>query len=276
MRQIMDPNLYNNTRRIIFSTIHDPKKGFDAAFDYMERTYRTKLSHNSYTGLMAEIQFYKNYKDAYSLTVSADVGDHTDFSGNLDGKPTRFDVTTNTDFKDFEDYEPYMGSGIEYKIAHYDHSTFSLVDILDLRFEKCSCGGYLFPFILMKTENTNRKNEPCGSNDQVLIKICNTCLHWSEQTRWSHISCCSPSEFYESIRGINEEENHALEQLDIYKTDMYKTFRREINGSIMALAEHNYKITKPDGDGEWFFDFVFINRAVSKHFPLEVEVGLID
>ena len=96
----MSAEEFNRIRRILFSTIHDQRRGFTAAYDYLEG-YRNKLGPASYAGLKAEIAFYQQYGQEFNLTVAGDMGEHADFAGKYGSEVSRFDVTTNINFKNF-------------------------------------------------------------------------------------------------------------------------------------------------------------------------------
>ena len=136
------------------------------------------------------------------------MGEHADFAGVLDTKATRFDVTTNLDFKKFDDYEPYMGQGPIYKIALMDKKSFDVIDIIDLAFPTCSCcGGYLISTIVLLDQNYNRHGESLWNNDQLLIDICTDCQNYIEKQRYTH----------EWLYSINEYNDSALDDDDSIK-----------------------------------------------------------
>ena len=104
---------YNQVRRILFCAVHNPSQGFSTAYEWMEKTYRRKLGAQSATGLMAELKFYERYRKDFKLTVAGDVGDHADFCGLFGSRATRFDATTNLDYKKFKTYEPFLGGELD-------------------------------------------------------------------------------------------------------------------------------------------------------------------
>lgn len=265
------PEDYNKIRRILFCTANNPEKGFSAAFDYLDSTYKTKLGDKGYIGMKAELLFYKSYKKELKLTVAGDMGEHADFSGQIDHSQVRFDVTTNINYKAFEDYEPFIGDGIKYKIALFDQSNFQLLDVLDLKFRKCECGGFLIPFILLKDQNFGENGECKWTNDQLLFEICTSCQSYEGKEKWTHHFLYSPSEFIGGISGdYNKEKIDKL--IQNYYINTYKYFRREFRDDIMVVAEAQYKITGRKGNGYWAFDFGFINKVVKDDFPIDVPI----
>lgn len=119
----MSAEVYNRIRRIVFSTANNPKKGFGLAREYLEG-YQDDLGPRGYIGLMAELNFYQQYGKEFNLTVAGDMGEHADFAGIYGGCATRFDVTTNPDFKQLSNYEPFITDGIRYQIAILDKPIF--------------------------------------------------------------------------------------------------------------------------------------------------------
>ncbi len=270
----MSAEIFNKTRRILFSTANNPTKGFATAYEWMEKTYKKNLGPKGYAGLMAELKFYERFGKEYMLTIAGDMGEHADFSGMYDKEITRFDVTTNISFKDFKDYEPYMGDGIKYKIALCDKNNFEVIDVLELGFNKCNCGGYLIPFILLRDQHYNSKGESTWSNDQSLMQICTECSEFSELNSWTHHFLYSPSEFASGLPD-DIDFNEQTKAVETYCVEHYKYFRREFREDIMAVAEHTYKITGRKGEGYWTFDFGFKNKAVAEEIPTDVDTGLI-
>lgn len=263
---------YNKIRRIIFSTVHNPAKGFTCAYDYLEG-YRANLGPRGYLGLKAELDFYKRYSREFSLTVAGDMGEHADFSGSYDSSPTRFDVTTNITVKDFSDYEPYMGQGLKYKIALLDKENFEVVDVYDLAFKRCSvCEGYLIPSIVLLEQNYNRHGESTWTNDQLLLDVCSGCNEYFEKQRFSHHSLFSAEEIFAAI-GYDEDDEYtlAINAAEQHIVDSYKYFRREFDEYLMTVAQHQYRVTEPDGGGYWVLQFSFKNMAISSEIPDDIE-----
>jgi len=270
----MSAEEYNRIRRILFSTVNDPQKGFSTAYEWLEKTYRRTLGAKGHAGLMAELKFYESYRKEYKLTIAGDMGEHADFSGEYDRNQTRFDVTTNLTYKQFKDYEPFVGDGIKYKIAFYDKKNFEIVDILELAFPKCNCGGFLIPFILLKGQNYNNHGEPRWTNDQILMEICTNCSEFKEKDRWSHHFLYSPSEFSKFLPEDMDNED-VKKEIENYNTIHYKYFRREYCDNLMAIAEPIYKVTGRKGEGYWTFEFGFINRAAEGEILLDIDTGQI-
>ena len=270
----MSPEIYNKARRILFSTANDPHKGFSVAYDWMEKTYRKKLDPKGYIGLMAELKFYEKHKKEYKLTIAGDMGEHADFSGALGSDVSRFDVTTNLSYKNFDDYEPFLSDGPTYRIALIDPSNFEVSDIIPLSFKRCECGGYKIPFILLMGENYNAHGESQWSNDQMCMNVCSNCSEFEETGRHTHHFLYSPEEI---ANGLPEDMELVERRAKIndYCLDAYKYFRRDFYNELMGVAEHSYKVTGRKGDGFWTFNFHFKNHVVSSNLPDDIDCGLL-
>jgi len=269
----MSASTYNEIRRIIFSTANNPKRGFALANEWLEKTYKNKLGSRGYAGLKAELYFYEKHRHEFKLTVAGDMGEHADFSGMYGTDATRFDVTTNLDFKKFHNYEPHMGDGLYYKIALLDKNNFEIIDILNLAFPRCQwCEGYLIPCITLLDQNYNRHGESQGTNDQLLMNICSECNEIYEENRYTHGGLSSPQEYFDNFDvDFESEVDYRAKSTEEYCIDNYKYFRREFNDNLMAIAQHNYITTGRKGEGYWAIDFMFKNKAISNYLPEDIE-----
>jgi hypothetical protein len=272
--EYMNAEIYNQTRRILFSTANDRTKGFSVAYEWMEQTYREQLGSKGYVGLLAELKFYEQFKSEFNLTVAGDMGEHADFSGLFESEITRFDVTTNLDYKNFEDYEPYLSDGPKYSVVLIDPNNFEVSDVVSLAFERCACGGYMVPFILLMDQNCNDKGESQWSNDQIHMKICNNCSEFKEIYRHTHHFLFSPSEYSAEIPD-EMPVSEAKKVLKQYSLNTYKFFRREFCDELMGIAEYSYRITGRKGEGYWTFNFYFKNQVLANELPDDIECGLI-
>lgn len=261
---------YNKIRRIVFSGANDPKHGFETAWNWLEG-YRSKLDNRGYAGLCAELAFYQKHSRDFCLTVAGDMGEHADFAGMFDGKPARFDVTTNINYKSFSTYQPYMGYGPRYKIALLSDRNFEVIDVLDLAFPRCrECEGYLFPAVVMLAQNHNRHGDPMMSYDQVLMDICSDCEQYMEKSRTSHFDMPTAQEYFDDASGDDFEFAEASAEQHI--VNVYKHFQKNFDDMLMIVGSHQYVVTEPDGGGYWGINIDFVNHAVADdapHAPIE-------
>jgi hypothetical protein len=242
---------FNDIRRTIFCTFHKGRESQDKAFEYLEGYKNRKiLSHQSYIGLKAELNFYKKNKKQFNLMVAADVGDHTDFSGCFDGKEYRFDVTTNADYKKLADYEPLQRYGDKYKIAILNPEG-DILDLIDINYPFCSeCGeGRLIDIAVLLPLATNVKGEYSGPYEQEMIEVCNVCNYFKEHQR---IQTTGLSDF-STVReyACEFQPNFNLEELILqHSQNVLPYLNKMFNRLPMALGGSEYKITNPkDGDG---------------------------
>lgn len=258
-----DAGEFTRIRRILFSKFHQGEQGREECFEWLETTYRDKLGPQGYAGLKAELEIYRSYGKEFQLTVGADVGDHTDFTGVIDGESYRIDVTTNIDYKDLADYEPLQrDQDAKYKILIADTNG-NIDDIVDINFPFCpSCNsGRLIDVGVLLPINTNRHGDPNWTNDQVLIGVCNHCEYFEEQTR---LTTHFLNDYSTEINNALESDQDRLEYLasqgktaefdataviNDHTTNVLPYLKKNFNKSIVGLGERNYKMTSHDGDG---------------------------
>ncbi len=249
---------FNRIRRILYSTFHKIEQGQEYAFQYLE-CYKKKLGDRAYTGLKAELSFYKNYKEEFSLKVAADVGDHTDFAAILGADHFSVDVTTNADYKKLRNYEPLQKEFNEkYKIALVSPDG-ELKELIDINFPFCpECQeGRLIDAVILLPENYNDKGDCLWTNDQVLIGVCNTCQYFEEYNR---ISTPFLFDFATEIRNAYDSYQAKFDALsqsgkfpafDIQKIVLEHSksvlpyLNQEFGKSLMALGGATYTITDP-------------------------------
>jgi len=258
-------NIFNQKRRIIFSTIHDKTKGLSVAEQYLE-SYKAVLGPTGYAGLRAEMAFYRNFRSEFGLTLAADVGEHVDFTGTFRGRTVRFDVTTNLNFKEFKTYERFLCEGYDYKIAFFDKDDFEIVDVLDLAFPHCRhCrASHAFPFLITFPENLNRRGESTGTNDQLLADICPGCDHIEERSRFTHYGVQPISSY---ISEIDEDYFDKKIYRDEYAANLYNFAKKLAPLELMGIGEPYYNPTDRDGRGEWGLWFPVKSGVVERHMP---------
>jgi hypothetical protein len=281
---------FNNVRRILFSTFHKGEKEQELAFQYLEG-YKNKLGLKAYTGLSAELGFYRRYRKEFALSVAADVGDHTDFSGQLAGNIFRFDVTTNADYKELIKYEPLQrGIDAKYKIALVDiHG--NLEELIDINFPFCpECEqGRLIDTVVLLGENFNDDGESRWTNDQVLIGICNHCQYYDDIDR---ISMHFLNDFATEIDNAWSAEKDSADMQESFhqkspfdEHDIVRKhsehaipyFQKQFDRSIMALGEKKYEITNSsDGDGyhclkiRWKKDLLLLDDYILDEYEVDI------
>lgn len=261
--------IYNEKRRILFSTVHNPKKGFEEAYRYLEG-YKTCLGPKGYVGLKAELKFYETHRKEFGLTAAGDMGEHADFSGVWGSAATRFDVTTNLDYKKLHDYEPFIGEGPEYRIACLDSKSFEVVEMVSLAFRRCTCGGLYLPYIAMGPENFDAEGVSRWTHDQFLFETCTDCAETEHKDTFTHSFMPPPTEYASDLpEDLAPGPAHRE-----YSLQCFRYFRRQLTTNIVALAERRYEVTGRRGDGHWTWDFPVIRDFVSSSFHSDPEIGL--
>ena len=278
MRSNYLASLYNKHRRILFSKTH--RDGFDKGQEYLESVLKGILSRPSYIGLREEFFFYKKYGEELDLTVAGDVGDHTDFAGKYNNESSRFDVTTNIEYKKLRDYERFQGKGINYYVALMNKDSDELVDIFDINFPICSeCGNRMFEVLLVSPNRNSRGELTYGLSDVTAILMCpyDPIFH-SKNITYNIYGMTDYTTFVEELPDENEFKEVGFRKYKTYKKMIkdepklnalqdVKFFRKEFERNLVATGSPEYIITNPsDGDGFWGTHFYWINPIVKGYF----------
>ncbi|MGM0561693.1 MAG: hypothetical protein ACQETX_11570 [Pseudomonadota bacterium] len=248
--------IYNEKRRIVLrKMMADPSK----ARKWLDG-YREVLGRQGYAGLKAELDFFERYRYTYQLTPALDVGDATDFVGEIDGRMQRIDVTTNIKFKKLETYEPFQTDGHLYRIAVWDGGDFELVDI---NFPFCDdCGdGRILPTGILLGENYNRHGESQWSHDQNLVMICSSCgNHEIIDAITTHFLYDFNRCYQMANEALDETLNLGGSTVDIekeiqdYAVAALRYLRQSFGQYLVAVGGIEYEITNPtNADGCWQF-----------------------
>lgn len=280
---------FNKIRHHIFSTYH--QIGGSAAKDLLDTyLYQNRLNNQWYRGLKAELLFYDKYRHKYSLTVAEDTGEHVDFSGIVNGRATRFDVTTTNGwaFKKFSDYEPFMPSlnnpcSFQYLIPVFDGKDFIIQNACDLLFERCDCGGCLIPIILIGNEEMDKYGCRTFMNDQYTLLVCNQCCLFTppksmlrsgylrpendiyEEIEMQYID--SPSEFQSEMSEIGT-------RISNQYASIYRGLQEELPGNLMAIATQDYRsFGYKNQDCYWILTIQFLHPMIKEIMPSEIQIG---
>jgi hypothetical protein len=284
------PEIYNEKRRILFSTFHKGGKSKDLAFDWLEGyKHRGTLDTRGYTGLKAELGFYRNYKKEMGLVFAGDAGDHTDFSAVLEGKQFRIDVTTNIDFKKLKDYEPLQREDDDkYKIALVNEIG-ELVEMIDINYPFCpECGeGRLIDTTVLCATNHNEKGDCLWDQDQQLIGICNYCQYFEFQQLITSSIKKYGTEIDDALeyeRSLAEDEfpDHENRKIDVdhiiasHTDGIVPYLNNAFKRPLMAIGDYGYKVTDPDGDGHYILknyyrkNFKFLDEYILDEYEIEL------
>lgn len=274
-----------NIRDYMFKTYH--KLGYQEASDVLEEN-RDKIDIPHYIGFKAELNFLNDYEDEFKLTVSGDVGDKNDFTGQISNDFFRIDVTTNFDYKKYQQFEPFIEKGFKYKIAIIDKDNFELKDIIDINFPVCeSCGkGRLFDLVLLGNENISMAGNRTWQYDQVLFQYCNFC---SDSHVVSRINNTVQLPDLETLQ--KEISDHAegmastqKEYDSIFKSEyenqlinIKRFLKNEFNRIPFGLCSNSYTIINPkNADGYMETKVYWIENFLKGYIPSEFGTILLE
>lgn len=267
-RQRNPAQIYNDKRRIVMSKMMtDPAK----AREWLDG-YKNDLGSRGHAGLNAELEFFDRYRRDYQLTPALDVGDATDFTGEIDGRLHRIDVTANIDFKKLSTYERFQAEGYRYRIAVWDGDDFELVDI-NFPFCKTCREGRILPTAALLGENHDGKGNSRYSNDQSLVSICSSC---DEYTVLDTIVTPGLYDFAHWHKVLNEQNNDAKDAgeqpLDIanelrdYATAALRYLRQSFGQYLVGIGGNHYQVVNPaNADGHWLYRLELILPLAKDH-----------
>lgn len=279
-------SIYNNYRRILFSKVH--KDGFHNASEYLESVVKKNLIRPAYLGLKEELYFYKGYGEDYKLTVSADVGDHSDFSGSFQGRTSRFDVTTNIEYKKLSDYEPFQGKGVDYLIVLMDKNTNELQDIFNINFPFCKeCRNRLFEVLFVTPhQKTSDSTIQYGMSDVSVIQVCpnDPIIHSKTIISESYGGISDFSTFIEELpredefnelgyRSYKKYKKMIEEEPKRYGLENVKYFRKVFDRNIVAMGSPEHVMLDRHTDF-WRTHLYWVNPIVSGHIDSILEDNL--
>lgn len=256
-------DIYDNCRRHMFR--HYNKYGdLDSTINYILKGELYPLDERSLVGLEAELKVFDLKKDEWSLIPALDSGDHTDFSGMVDNEQVRLDVTTNVGFKKLQDYEKFQKEGKRYFIAYFNRKT-EQVELIDINFPFCKCGGRLIKMIVLNDINT----PPFyfGSTTQSLITVCtnNPYDHYKIEKDFGYtlISSTDIKDLVKDHYAIeiedNEDDKSRAEAIKRCKIETDKEilkrfnntanfFKTECNHPISVIGEEYYHLVGKDDE----------------------------
>lgn len=260
--------VYNEKRRIVMSKMTtDPA----TARQWLDN-YKNTLGPQGYAGLKAELEFFDQYSKTYHLTPALDVGDATDFTGEIDGRLNRIDVTTNIDFKKLSTYEPFQTDDYRYRIAVWDGSAFELVDI---NFPFCQvCGeGRILPTGMLLCENYDDEGNSRWSNDQALVMICSGCGEYEVADTITTPFLYDFTHWYAVLNEAKQEAKDAGEEpVDIetevrdYASAALRYLRQSFGQYLVAVGGRHYEVTNPaNADGLWLYRLEHVLPLAQDH-----------
>jgi predicted nucleic-acid-binding Zn-ribbon protein len=244
---------FHGFRRYVFATYE--KHGFDAALDVVKKS---KALPNVKAGLNGELLFYDKYFDELKPEPLLDAGVKADFAGIRKGRMINFDVTTNLDYKNIDNYvEVIQKRKKPYEIVQVDLKS-QEIEFFPLRFPICPKCGKFSHFVLYVAPPTSefyRINDI--SDGQVVIQICGKCGYFKERTALSfEIELTGPMLDEMAAEKDVISARYTTTELRDYQNrnsiSTIKFFEKNTELLISGLAENYYVITDPgEADGYW-------------------------
>lgn len=216
----------------------------DTAFDYIKNL---KVSQNLKNGLKGEIIFFDKYYNELKLEALLDAGIKADFAGIENGKMVNFDVTTNLNYKNAEDYFEIMQKKKKlYSIALVNLKSED-IDIFPLKFPICpECGKYSH-YILYRFPKEEEEDQISYISDkQEIHHYCMECSYRNSVHSFSNIF-----KDYYSLFDILENEispdettkatkKEKLSIIHSHLKDEVQIYEKESGLLISALADIGY------------------------------------
>ncbi|MCK4736535.1 MAG: hypothetical protein KAT65_29045 [Methanophagales archaeon] len=180
-----------------------------------------------------------------------------DFTGLKNSVPTNFDITTNIDYKNINEYVNCIQKrGKKYEIVLVDLKKQN-TEFFPLRFPICRNCGMFSHYVLYLLPPTTEFYY--SSNISDVQKIILYCPHCDEDKELEALSFEIPSLFpmakeveeeqkYPETRNNSFNFNKFLEQESI---PIVRFMEKETRKLISALAENEYVFTGSDGEGYW-------------------------
>jgi hypothetical protein len=166
-------NLLRDLRAYVFATYE--RYGLGSAMSILDKS---DLDKRLVVGTRGELIFYDSYKDDYGLEPLLDAGAKADFTGlKTNGRTmTNFDVTTNINYKNIDDYvDSIQSRGKKYEIALVDIDS-NEIELFPLRFPIChNCNRFAYYVLYLVPGSTTNYQIAGVSDEQAIWKYCPHC-----------------------------------------------------------------------------------------------------
>jgi len=203
-------------------------KGLDEALNYIKGL---NITPNLRAGLKGEIFFFDRFYSSLKLEALLDSGVKADFTGIQKGEMINFDVTTNINYKNIEDYlELIKKKKKQYSIAIVDLESTD-IEIFPLKFPICPKCSNFSHYILYK-ETPNRDLETYISNSQFIFQFCPNCLIRKEIHHFNNID----QTYLGLIDSLEKELNLNLTD-DISRNRFLEIFHNNVKEEVQILEK---------------------------------------
>lgn len=265
-------NKYRNFRAKYFGMAR--KHDFRTAYYILEKDREnSSLNDKNYTGLLSELIFLEAHYDDFDLDPTLDCGSHADFIGFFKNSNARFDVTSNLDYKNLDDYEPMQKQGRPYYIALIKPDRRKVEKIVDINIPFCEvCGGRLINTVIVEGINYTRQGTP--TQTERVVKVCSNDLsHNIDYASFNYfVPTIDEAEHHlcEKYHDDQEYLQNKLDQLpDKYGIDHSLFFSKKIDEKIHACAHDVFRMTDKDGGGYTETELFWTTDLVDGIYPQE-------
>jgi hypothetical protein len=210
-----------NLRAKVLATYE--KRGLDIALKTLNSE---RVPPTMRAGVHAELIFYDRYRTDFALEPLLDAGSKADFTGNRPRRsiPINFDVTTNLDYKDIDEYVNCIQTrGRRYEIALVNLKT-EEVTFFPLRFPIChECSRFSYYLIYLVPSTSTTYSTVGISDDQRVVRYCPWCDDGEEVRSYNY-----------EVRSLSYAEEDMSSELDVDESARYSS--AEIRDAIDADA----------------------------------------
>lgn len=268
--------LYNKARHHAFSM---SDHSIDCVVKILREEYGS-LPNQSLCGLIAELNFYHNYRKAFNLIPALDCGDKTDFVGFINKEIARIDVTTNPSFKKLANYDhPIEMTGNKYYLATVDFKTGNLIDLIPLNIPKSQnngLSGRIIDVAILRGPDYD-KDGCCKYNPyQELIRFDTT--DYSIK-KYEIVTDWYINDFGTLLSDMPDEfdDEKIRKEIILHGSNVARLLSKESDYNILGCLSYDYRIITPDGDGEYGFYIKWIHPLfeslgfkIGEELPLDI------
>ncbi len=219
-------NLFNKARKHAFS-VFNKYNSYDKSKFFLKDPRYSELKYTAKKGLLAELYFYSKYKKEFKLTPALDCGDKTDFTGEIESRLSRIDVTTNLSYKSRGDYSEFVHDGFAFWLVEVDFES-NDITFIPLHFPQCeNCKNPLYNLAFIEPHSTLALW--WSGYIQIIQQICLSCLIYKS----------GPILDYMIPKFSSIEENYADELLELQNYDYEESERENISKDIKQRMEED-------------------------------------
>ena len=244
--------MFHSFRRRVF--LNYEEYGYDKTVGLIRNS---RVPAHIKAGLNAEVLFYDRYFKIFKLEPLLDARVKADFSGDKNGKFVNFDVTTNVDYKNLDDYiDVVQKRGKPYEIVLTDLKNEEF-EFFPLRFPICPrCGKFSHYIVYLEPPSTTFYQTMHTSDQQTLLQYCGKCKYFKNVDGYTYEvhSINSTIEAMSAEVDVDNSPMYCTHEIQEYRdtesVSIRKFFEKISNFVISGVAENDYVITDPrDGSG---------------------------